>query len=363
MIMQDIIKNLNDKSMIIKDLNEHDVIKDKKINSFFLNVANSNLRIGCKILKSDFYLDSFNYFPITEKNFSFRFLFHWGNASPKRYGNFYTKSFSTNFLERKIHFKNFSNAVVLGSSPSDNYYRNMMTFIPRIFFISDKKIDLVIHRNTSNKFRVFIKKILEQKKIKVNKFIYLDDDFYKFNNCQIPQFFNMAFSTQILRKSLSYTTMNNRLKIYLSRQNSVCRNLINEGDLIKKLKSKNFMIIDTNNMSIFEQIKIFSDADVIAGPTSSALTNIVFSKKGTRVIEIIPKYKYDYEKISFKIRYSKICKYLNLNYSSIEADPVNNANQNLSNNKFISKKILEESNYYKDLLIEVKKFEKIISDC
>ena len=167
MIMQDIIKNLNDKSMIIKDLNEHDVIKDKKINSFFLNVANSNLRIGCKILKSDFYLDSFNYFPITEKNFSFRFLFHWGNASPKRYGNFYTKSFSTNFLERKIHFKNFSNAVVLGSSPSDNYYRNMMTFIPRIFFISDKKIDLVI--NTFNKLGsklIIVGRGMEEKELK-----------------------------------------------------------------------------------------------------------------------------------------------------------------------------------------------------
>jgi capsular polysaccharide biosynthesis protein len=102
---------------------------------------------------------------------------------------------------------------------------------------------------------------------------------------------------------------------------------------------------------------------VIVGPTSSALTNIIFSKAGTRVIEIIPKYKYDYEKISFKIRYSKICKYLKMNYSSIEADPVNNNNLNSYTNKFISKKVLEESNYYKDLLIGLKKFEKIINDC
>jgi capsular polysaccharide biosynthesis protein len=172
----------------------------------------------------------------------------------------------------------------------------------------------------------------------------------------------MVFSTRILRKSLSYTTKDSGLKIYLSRQNSICRNLINEGDLIKKLKSKNFMIVDTKNMSVFEQIKIFSAADVIVGPTSSALTNIIFSKKGTRVIEIIPKYKYDYEKISFKIRYSKICKYRGLKYMSIEADPVKNVKLNTETKKFISKKVLKESNYYKNLLIEVKKFEKIISD-
>ena len=237
----------------------------------------------------------------------------------------------------------------------------MMTFLPRIFFISDKEINLVIHRNTSNKFRVFIKEILIQKKIKVKKFIYLDDDFYKFNNSQIPQFFTMAASTIILRESFSYTKTDTRLKIYLSRHNSYCRNLINEGDLIKKLKSNNFTIVDTNNMSIFEQIKIFSSADVIIGPTSSALTNLVFSKKGTRVIEITPKYKHDYE-LTFKFRYSKICKYRKFKYMSIEADPVNNVKLNLETNKFISKKVLKESNYYKNLLIEVKKFEKIISD-
>ena len=237
-----------------------------------------------------------------------------------------------------------------------------MTFLPRIFFISDKEINLVIHRNTSNKFRVFIKEILEHKNIKVKKFIYLDDDFYKFNNSQIPQFFNMAASTIILSKSLSYAKVDTGLKIYLSRQNSNSRNLINEGDLIAKLKSKNFIIVDTNNMSIFEQIKICSAADVIVGPTSSALTNTVFSQKGTRVIEIIPKYKHDYE-TGFKIRYSKICKYLKLNYMSIEADPVNNDNLNRDTNKFIPKKVLEESNYYKDLLINIKEFKKVINDC
>ena len=349
--------------MIIKNFNEQDIIQDKKINSLFLSTLNDKLRIKCKILKSDFYLDSFNYFPVTDNNFSFRNLFQWHNASPDRYDHFYTKSFSKNFFERRKNFKKFSNAVILGSSPSNDYFRNMMTFLPRIFFISDKEINLVIHRNTSNKFRFFIKEILKHKNIKVKKFIYLDDDFYKFNNSKIPQFFTMAASAFILNKSLSYMKQDSGLKVYLSRHNSVYRNLINEGDLRDTLKKKNFMIVDTNNMSVFEQIKIFSAADVIVGPTSSALTNIVFSKKGTRVIEIIPKYKYDYEKISFKIRYSKICKYLKMNYSSIEADPVNNDNLNSYTNKFISKKVLEESNYYKDLLIGLKKFEKIINDC
>ena len=127
-IMQDIIKNLN----------EGDIIRDKKINYLFLSVLNDKLRIKCKILKSDFYLDSFNYFPITDNNFSFKNVFRWGISS--RYNNFYTKSFSANFFERRKNFKNFSDVVILGSSPSNNYFRNIITFLPRIFLSMIKKL-------------------------------------------------------------------------------------------------------------------------------------------------------------------------------------------------------------------------------
>ena len=87
------------------------------------------------------------------------------------------------------------------------------------------------------------------------------------------------------------------------------------------------------------------------------ICNISFKRNLTHVA----KYKYDYEK-TFKIRYSKICKYIGLKYMSIEADPVNNVKLNPETKKFISKKVLKESNYYKNLLIDVKKFEKVISD-
>ena len=312
-----------------------------------------------KILKSDFYLDSFNYFPITENNFSFRNIFQWHNSSPGRYNNFFTKSFSKNFFERRKNFKKFSNAVILGSSPSNDYFRNMMTFLPRIFFISDKEINLVIHRNTSNKFRVFIKEILTQKKIKVKKFIYLDDDFYKFNNSLIPQFFTMAASTIILSKSLSYIKKDSGLKVYLSRQNSDYRNLINEEDVIRELKKKDFEIVDLNNYEIIEQIELFASAKVIISPTSSSLANILFCSRGTKVIEICPKYRFDYENV-FKLRYSFICNCLGLNYQSIEADSINLENLDPFTKKFISENVLNESNYYKNLIIKIDNIQNVL---
>ena len=151
------------------------------------------------------------------------------------------------------------------------------------------------------------------------------------------------------------------IKIFLSRQNSNYRNLINEDDIIKTLKLNNFLIIDTNNLSIFEQIRYFKKASVVIGATGSALTNIIFCKKGTKILEITPVYKFDYEK-KMQIKYSNICNVLNLKYSSISADPVDIKKISNQVKKYISKKPLKESNYYKDLLVEKSKIEnKIIN--
>ena len=345
--------------MKIKDLNTQEIFNKKNINSKFFSVFNDKLQIDCKVLKSNFFLDSFNFFPITEDNNSFKDVFSWGDLS--KYENFYTKNFNKIFNERKKNLKSFSNTIVLGSCTTDNYYRNMLTFFPRIFFINEKEINIAIHRNSSNKWRIFISKILEQLKIKINKYVYLDDDFYIFKKSQIPQFFDESVSIKILKKCLLIEQKEKKLNVYVSRQNSKSRNLINEEDIIDELKSKNFTIIDTKNMSIFEQIDIFSSAQIIIGPTGSALTNIIFCSEGTKIIEIIPKYNFGYEQ-SFKNRYLKICNILNLNYQFIEADPIENNKLNVTIEKFISKKAIIDSNYYTDHLVEKNKFINLIKN-
>ena len=57
--------------MIIKDLNEDEIINSSEINSKFLSVFNIDLKVECKVLSCDFFLDSFNYFPLTLENYSF----------------------------------------------------------------------------------------------------------------------------------------------------------------------------------------------------------------------------------------------------------------------------------------------------
>ena len=91
------------------------------------------------------------------------------------------------------------------------------------------------------------------------------------------------------------------------------------------------------------------------------LTNIIFLSPGCKVLEIIPKYKFEYEKY-LKIRYSGICNHLNLKYNFIESEPVKNEKFDKILNTFIPKHILKNSNYYQDMIINKKKFEQLISN-
>ena len=133
-----------------------------------------------------------------------------------------------------------------------------------------------------------------------------------------------------------------------------------ESDLIDELKSKNFKIIDLDTLDIEEQAYVFSSAKVIISPTSSALTNIVFCQKETKIFEIHPKYQFEYEN-NFKFRYSKISNYLGCKHYSLEADPIpiNDLDNKIS--KFIDINIAKESNYYKNLLVKKINFNKFIS--
>ena len=334
--------------------NIQEIKSDNNLNLKFLSIKHNTLNVSCNILKENFFLDSANYFPITYEYESFLDVFSWGENN--KYKNFYSENFLNNFKLNVNSFKKHSNVFVLGSSLSNNYFRNIITFLPRIFFINQKKIRLCIHRNSSNKLRTFIDILCKQMKIDV-QFVFLDDGFFRFENSMIPEFLQISDSIKILN-SLKIFSNKKKEKIYLSRQNSSYRNLINEQDVVDELKKKNFRVVDLNNYSILQQIELFSNAETIVSPSGSSLTNIVFCNPGTNIIEITPKYEYEYED-NLKNRFSSICNLLDLNYSSIVADPIPIKKIKNNKNDFIITDILNQSNYYKNLLVKLNELKQI----
>ena len=138
---------------MIIDINSSKVKNDKRLSNLFVNANFDNLSINCNILQGNFYSDSFYYFPITENNKTFSSLF---TRDINNTSHFYSQKFFDSFKENKKSLKNFKDIYILGSNAGNNYYSNLIQFLPRIFFNKKTNLKLAIHRNSSNKYRNFI---------------------------------------------------------------------------------------------------------------------------------------------------------------------------------------------------------------
>ncbi|AFY36227.1 DUF563 domain-containing protein [Calothrix sp. PCC 7507] len=77
------------------------------------------------------------------------------------------------------------------------------------------------------------------------------------------------------------------LRIYLNRSQVVHRKVENEGEIIEFLSRFGFCNIATENLSIWEQAELLSSAEIVIAPHGAGLTNLVFCKPGTKVIELL----------------------------------------------------------------------------
>ena len=340
---------------MIVDINSTKIKNDKHLSNLFVNANFSNLSINCNILKGNFFSDSFYYFPISENNETFSSLFtrDFNNTS-----HFYSKKFFENFKDNKNSLKNFNELYILGSNAGNNYYSNLLQFLPRIFFNRRTNLKLAIHRNSSTKYRNFIGSILKSLNIEFT-FVFLDDDFYYFSDSEFPQFLNMNDSITILKKFLNpKTNVELSKKIYVTREDSNYRKIINEGDVVTLLREKGYRVINPQLYEIEEQIEIFSNAEKIIAPHGSNLANIIFCKPGTEIFEISPSFR-DNEKI-LDDRYFNLSKINDLKHNKIVADTVDVENHSTLANKYIHRNVLSQSNYYKNLIVKIQELNNII---
>ena len=114
------------------DINDSEILQKETLSNLFKSAILQDISENCKILNTGFFLDSFNYFPLTENNETFMNLFK--REDDNSINHFYTEDFYKNFIDKKNNFKVIKDSFILGSSPSDNYFSNLIHFLPRIFF-------------------------------------------------------------------------------------------------------------------------------------------------------------------------------------------------------------------------------------
>jgi capsular polysaccharide biosynthesis protein len=76
------------------------------------------------------------------------------------------------------------------------------------------------------------------------------------------------------------------LKLYVSRKDSKRRRMINEDILEAQLAARGFKIVTLSSLPLSEQFALFRAADVVVAPHGAGLSNLIFSRQGTRVIEL-----------------------------------------------------------------------------
>ncbi|MEM1171470.1 MAG: tetratricopeptide repeat protein [Cyanobacteria bacterium P01_H01_bin.35] len=76
-------------------------------------------------------------------------------------------------------------------------------------------------------------------------------------------------------------------RIYITRNKAKHRRVINEEKVVNLLSQYGFITIELETLSVWEQVTLFANAKVIVSPHGSGLTNIIFCKPGTSVIEFM----------------------------------------------------------------------------
>jgi hypothetical protein len=75
-------------------------------------------------------------------------------------------------------------------------------------------------------------------------------------------------------------------RFYLHRGSAAGRAMLNEAEVIRRFLAAGFSLVDPGRMSIDQQIDLFKDAEIIAGPGGAAFTNIIWAPKGAKIIAL-----------------------------------------------------------------------------
>ncbi len=77
-------------------------------------------------------------------------------------------------------------------------------------------------------------------------------------------------------------------RLYLSRDGAAIRRVSNEPAIVAMLSRYGFESIEPGSIPFCRQAELFRSADIIVAPHGAALTNLMFCRPGTRLLEFFP---------------------------------------------------------------------------
>lgn len=101
---------------------------------------------------------------------------------------------------------------------------------------------------------------------------------------------------------------------YVSRRNAKCRRVVNETEMEPALKEASFTTLLCEEMTLREQVEVFSHAGTIIGPHGAGLTNVIYSQEGCFLGEIGLE--------GFTVHFLVMARQLGMRFAQFRADAV-----------------------------------------
>ena len=119
--------------------------------------------------------------------------------------------------------------------------------------------------------------------------VWFFDRLYYMTPTHVPPLFKSPTGLEKLR-SFSSAIETNQMgrRIFVSRNTSTYRRLVNENEVFDMFTEYGFEFVNPEKLSFNEQVKLFAEADMIAGVKGAALTNCIFSPRGMKVLVLCP---------------------------------------------------------------------------
>ena len=145
--------------------------------------------------------------------------------------------------------------------------------------------------------------------------LYIIDDYQSTTRATFLAQPTLDFMRELVIEGYQISPGRARRRIYINRGDARKRRLRNEGELWPLFALRGFESVAAGNLSFRDQVALFSEAKVIAGPHGAGLSHILFAPRGAQVLEIFPADK------AFDIDYFYLTKAMGGTYEAVIGSP------------------------------------------
>jgi len=120
-------------------------------------------------------------------------------------------------------------------------------------------------------------------------------NYFKEVNTEHRTYFNAKFipkwALDFYREKLNtHISLKSTKKIYISRGKATYRSVTNEQEVINHLKNRGFEIVFPEDLDFIGQAELFYNANTVISVHGAGLTNLMFCREGTKVIEFFDRW-------------------------------------------------------------------------